>query len=638
MKTNLLILCLLTSAFAATVRSKPHGKHHASPKTSEADPEQWSEEKVLPTFTSFEASSQEQGDTDVSYDDGLVKEDGGLEETEQDEKSSPILLSEEALADLLRGSEEEEEEEEKAVEEVEEVEEVEDRSEQGEEAGDDGGAEMMAKEGEVERGSEEDSDSSSTESEIPVDMDYAGDSDLLESAKEEVTPLVNDNTDTNTDANADGDLIPTEEIQAGGDIPEENDYEAQDGDEATESLEERDKEGVTTESEGLEETIQQEASQGEGEKAGDNEDIEAQEAKNSVELGGADNVVAEAPGEGGEEESDRNDSGSHTKGKARKQKKNLRAKKVPEPRDEAATEESQQPLQKIHMERGPDAADNTVQKSKKRKAGKWASLVGMNPIQIRATEELFQDQLSLDEGKQEAPVNPCNNFRCKRGKTCKVNEDNKPVCVCQDPSCTPSVSEIEHVCGTDNKTYDTSCELFATKCSLEGTKRGHRLHLDYTGSCKYIAPCQEGELLQFPLRMRDWLKNVLLQMYERDMRNPGFLTPKQRVRVQKIYESERRLHAGDHPIEMLVRDFEKNYNMYIYPVHWQFAQMDQHPADRFLSHSELAPLRVPLVPMEHCTSRFFHECDADKDKLVSFKEWGHCFGIKDEDLDLNLLF
>lgn len=147
--------------------------------------------------------------------------------------------------------------------------------------------------------------------------------------------------------------------------------------------------------------------------------------------------------------------------------------------------------------------------------------------------------------------------------------------------------------------------------------------------------------------------------------------------VQKIYENERRLHAGDHPVELLAWDFEKNYNMYIYPVHWQFAQMDQHPSDRcvflcraklictqqsfsclplawkyvfwnvffsfsitrstrlmvymsrFLSHSELAPLRAPLVPMEHCTSVFFHECDADKDKLLSFREWCECFGIKD---------
>uniref|UniRef100_A0A672FSX4 SPARC-like protein 1 n=1 Tax=Salarias fasciatus TaxID=181472 RepID=A0A672FSX4_SALFA len=230
---------------------------------------------------------------------------------------------------------------------------------------------------------------------------------------------------------------------------------------------------------------------------------------------------------------------------------------------------------------------------------------------------------------------PCDNFRCKRGKTCKLDEDNKPGCVCQQPSeCPPSVNEFDHVCGTDNKTYDTSCELFATKCNLEGTKKGHRLHLDYTGSCKVIPSCEDSELVQFPLRMRDWLKNVLLQLYEHDVVTPGFLTPKQHFRVKKIFESERRLHAGDHSVELLAQDFEKNYNMYIYPVHWQFAQLDQHPSDRFLSHSELAPLRVPLVPMEHCTSRFFQECDADKDKQVSFKEWTSCFGIKNGEKDV----
>lgn len=46
------------------------------------------------------------------------------------------------------------------------------------------------------------------------------------------------------------------------------------------------------------------------------------------------------------------------------------------------------------------------------------------------------------------------------------------------------LSFLPQVCGTDNKTYDSSCQLFAAKCNLEGTKRGHRLHLDYTGPCK----------------------------------------------------------------------------------------------------------------------------------------------------------
>ncbi|KAG7274505.1 hypothetical protein CRUP_025698 [Coryphaenoides rupestris] len=425
--------------------------------------------------------------------------------------------------------------------------------------------------------------------------------------------------------------------------------------------------------------------------------------------------------------------------------------------------------------------DSAVPAAKRRRAGKWTHLVGMNPVQIRATVDLY-----LSNKPSVGGANPCSSFRCKRGKTCKLSADLTPACVCQEPSdCPVGLSNFDHVCGTDNKTYGTACELFATKCNLEGTKRGHKLHLDYTGPCKrtytgsytgalqayvhgvlhggpasvrtrgptrgpckrtytgsytgrpckrtytgsytgalqayvhgvlhgealqayvhgvlhgealqayvhgvlhggpasvrtrgptrgalqaYVhgvlhggpasvrtrgptrGPCKrtytgsytgrpckrtytgsytgalQAELVQFPLRMRDWLKNVLLQLYEHDSISPGFLTAKQRAKVRKIHENEKRLHAGDHPLDLLAQDFEKNYNLYIYPVHWQFAQMDKHPSDRLLSHSELASLRVPLVPMEHCTSRFFQECDGDRDKQLSFPEWAHCFGIQD---------
>ena len=29
--------------------------------------------------------------------------------------------------------------------------------------------------------------------------------------------------------------------------------------------------------------------------------------------------------------------------------------------------------------------------------------------------------------------------------------------------------------------------------------------------------------------------------------------------------------------------------------------------------------------MEHCITRFFEECDPNKDKHITLKEWGHCF-------------
>ena len=52
---------------------------------------------------------------------------------------------------------------------------------------------------------------------------------------------------------------------------------------------------------------------------------------------------------------------------------------------------------------------------------------------------------------------------------------------------------------------------------------------------------------------------------------------------------------------------------------------------RYLSHTELAPLRAPLIPMEHCTTRFFETCDLDKDKYIALDEWAGCFGIKERE-------
>uniref|UniRef100_A0A8D2JLC9 SPARC-like protein 1 n=1 Tax=Sciurus vulgaris TaxID=55149 RepID=A0A8D2JLC9_SCIVU len=235
-------------------------------------------------------------------------------------------------------------------------------------------------------------------------------------------------------------------------------------------------------------------------------------------------------------------------------------------------------------------------------------------------------------------VDSCVNFQCKRGHICKAEQQGKPHCVCQDPATCPPAKPLDQACGTDNQTYASSCHLFATKCRLEGTKKGHQLQLDYFGACKSIPACTDFEVAQFPLRMRDWLKNILMQLYEPNPKHAGYLNEKQRSKVKKIYLDEKRLLAGDHPIELLLRDFKKNYHMYVYPVHWQFNELDQHPTDRVLTHSELAPLRASLVPMEHCITRFFEECDPNKDKHITLKEWGHCFGIKEEDIDENLLF
>ncbi|XP_009278541.1 PREDICTED: SPARC-like protein 1 [Aptenodytes forsteri] len=270
-----------------------------------------------------------------------------------------------------------------------------------------------------------------------------------------------------------------------------------------------------------------------------------------------------------------------------------------------------------------------------------SSVQSMNSMEsedkVKTIGSSYGEMESASNRSEKALLDPCRNFHCKRGKVCHVDKQGKPSCICQDPAACPSTKDYEHVCGTDNKTYDGTCQLFGTKCQLEGTKMGRQLHLDYMGSCKYIPHCTDYEVDQFPLRMRDWLKNILMQYYEHDLDTSGFLTEKQRSKVKKIYQNNKRLVAGNHAVELLLHDFEKNYHIYVYPVHWQFHQLDQHPVDRLLTHSELAPLRASLVPMEHCITRFFQECDGDQDKLIALKEWCHCFGIKEEDTNENLL-
>uniref|UniRef100_A0A8C8S9F5 Kazal-like domain-containing protein n=1 Tax=Pelusios castaneus TaxID=367368 RepID=A0A8C8S9F5_9SAUR len=153
---------------------------------------------------------------------------------------------------------------------------------------------------------------------------------------------------------------------------------------------------------------------------------------------------------------------------------------------------------------------------------------------VKTTGSSYNEDESSSDSSMKVLLNPCRNFHCKQGKVCQTDEQEKLSCVCQDPDACPPTKEHEHVCGTDNKTYDGTCQLFGIKCKLEGTKMGHQLHMDYMGSCKYIPPCTDYEVDQFPLRMRDWLKNILMQLYERDLNRSGFLSDKQRGKVSSI--------------------------------------------------------------------------------------------------------
>ncbi|XP_076831461.1 SPARC-like protein 1 isoform X2 [Brachyhypopomus gauderio] len=591
MTARLLCACLLTAVLAVSVQCKPRGKYEyllnqpskaedaGSPASSDGD------SPILPTSFPLEASSPDPGDEDTS--ELLGRGDTGVLQVSvvgEGNTVAPVLLSEEELY-VPRGSEEEQQvigEDEEDDEEKDEMEEAK------EDIAEDGGGEAQQDEA-VEVGS-------STEMEIPVDLDYT-DSDATDPSITKLREILA------WPSKAEDDGIE-------GELPTAmEDYDSQQSPQEAKSS-----------TEGSGETGQGVAVEVcEDERLWDNEKHKPSHRATSER--------------------------GWRKRKAQRLRK-VRKNSQSDPPSLSAAASGRARGREPETE--PDSKLHTAHKARRRSEG---PLVGLDPVQIRTTVDPFpwtRPTAGPRPGGQDAPAmwgfvldpDPCENFPCEQGRTCELSEGLEPRCVCQDPAHCPSthLTQLEHVCGTDNQTYLTPCQLFATKCRLEDTRKGHRLHLDYVGPCKLIPPCLNTELHQFPLRMREWLKNVLLQMYEHDSVTSDLLTAEQRARVRKLQDSQRLLHMGDPPIELLAQDFEKNYDLYIYPVHWQFTQLDKHPTDRVLTHSELAPLRAPLLPMEHCTSVFLRACDGDGDGLLSLREWGQCFGLKREDMDAQLLF
>ncbi|XP_045070099.1 cilia- and flagella-associated protein 251-like [Coregonus clupeaformis] len=433
MKTRLLFLCLLASAFAVSIKGKPHGKHQALSKSShtakEKDivPDEANEGAVLPTFMTFVSSSQEQEDEDMSYEDnpnanvgpnananvGPSNEEGVLEVSDSGERSTPVLLSDKALVDLLQGESEEEEVEKEEEEEEEEgkieSEETQSEEEEEEEEGEERESVEDEEEGEKEEeeepvvgdsGVEEEAEvkelDSNTESEIPVDLDYAGDSDNiqpLETELEEGKPLAED-----------AQLLSNKEEEA--------------------KVEEKEKQ-ASKEDENPTATDDYESQQ----------DIQDAEASESQEVLGQDKLP-----EGSKDQEKGSNDDSQEKvtnkdavtdadlqetknSKARKQRKNQRVRKHPHrgaeaPPGEGVPDHQGDEGEKEHYR----TTDNTVYKPKRRRAGKWAPLVGMNPVQIRATVDLYPSARPYLAASlyrpQASAADPCENFR---RKTCKLN-------------------------------------------------------------------------------------------------------------------------------------------------------------------------------------------------------------------------
>jgi len=123
-----------------------------------------------------------------------------------------------------------------------------------------------------------------------------------------------------------------------------------------------------------------------------------------------------------------------------------------------------------------------------------------------------------------------------------------------------------------------------------------------------LEACTQDHLDQFPIRMADWLFQVMRDLKKRQ-----------------------ELH-GDKWQRMIDEAESDDHLKHVYPVIWKFCDLDNKPHDKSVTHHELIPITAPVMPMESCIKPFLKGCDADADEKITLKEWGKCLGLKEEEI------
>lgn len=374
--------------------------------------------QILATLVPFEASSHEQETEELRSEDNA---NANKEEGEFEKKSTAVLLSEEELVDLLKQEAEEEQEAEERMLEKEAV----GTDKRTEETGDitededaEVGEKMLDDKPEMEEGTEEVTDEEdevkeesvvdagmlvkeeverekrekegksikkitesgeqgaffeetdgSTESEIPGDLDYAADSGIfqpLQIASAGKHPLIDDTQPLSKTEVKEHETGEKESPTIADDFEEDiQNAEAVDSSDVSDQDKDRDSDATSKE-------ISVDKKEHES-----NVDIQGPRGGTEFEIGSR---VARK-----EEEKSKNDSGSQTKGKTRKQKKNQRARKH--------SPQSEEPLEQSQQDSEGSSTDNTVHKAKRRRAGKWVmKLLVSFPLYFCFTAQNFAVQ------------------------------------------------------------------------------------------------------------------------------------------------------------------------------------------------------------------------------------------------------
>ncbi|XP_076815064.1 SPARC-like isoform X2 [Clavelina lepadiformis] len=250
-------------------------------------------------------------------------------------------------------------------------------------------------------------------------------------------------------------------------------------------------------------------------------------------------------------------------------------------------------------------------------------------------DEESEDEDELTEAEL---IDPCKNVQCKPGRECVVTATKEAKCRCMS-ECPQTESEHEKVCANNNVTYASECDLYRTKCLAkhDNVEWGKHLKVEYYGPCKELSPCGDVELSEFPTRMRSWLKNLYLQLFDMEEEFGG-LSDEQRNHGRRLVANRVRVEEFERQtVEEMSRELEQFYPLYVYPVHWKFSTLDVDPKDSYLSKRELEPMSAALIPFEHCAKDFLKKMDANRDHHISIYEWGEAMGIKEDDMGPSLL-
>lgn len=175
-------------------------------------------------------------------------------------------------------------------------------------------------------------------------------------------------------------------------------------------------------------------------------------------------------------------------------------------------------------------------------------------------------------------IDPCSSIHCSAGRECMLDKTSgQPGCQCIE-DCGFENDPRRMVCTNFNETFQSACQVHQLRCFCEdhpeSTKcpdagKYQHVHVEYFGECKAIPECDEGDLEDFPRRMREWLFNVMEELDGRE----------------ELPDYYKNLHKE--------AKFDINRKWSNAAV-WKWCDLDGHPHDNAVSRHELFPIRAPL--------------------------------------------